>query len=101
MSRYRLTIQKMLAENRMEAVADIMTELIRADILATATATQSIKREMTKAARFDWRSECKKSVVNQLAMALQEEEFISFKETILPTSVEIEGTIHTLRLDKL
>ena len=100
MSRYRLTIQKMLAENRMEAVADIMTELIRADILATATATQSIKREMTKAARFDWLAECKKSIANQLGWALLEHEVISYKESVAGGRVEIEGTIHVLTLDK-
>jgi len=100
MSRYRLTIQKMLAENRTEAIADIMSELIRADIMATATATQSIEKAKVDVARFDWLAECKKSIANQLGWALLEHEVISYKESVAGGRVEIEGTIHVLTLDK-
>lgn len=101
MSRYRLTIQKMLAENRSEAIADIMTELIRANILATATVTAGSNLAIVENARFDWRNELKMSIANQLGRLFYDDKVITYKEIALPNRVEIEGTMHVLRLGKL
>ncbi|HMF66113.1 MAG TPA: hypothetical protein VK602_00715 [Phyllobacterium sp.] len=97
MSRYRLLLQRMLAENRDQALADIFTELSCIDVIDTATGTMRVNGIQAEAANYPWRDECKRAIAVQLGHLLLDGDDIDFTEETVDGSIEINGTIVIVR----